>query len=74
MRAAPSARTPIEGHTLALGELIKAPLRSAAMEKPFLSSIVANETEAAIPNEPFDGSAWHGRAPFRSTITQSSAI
>jgi hypothetical protein len=34
------------------------------MEKPLLSPIIANETEAAITNEPFDDSARHNVLPL----------
>ena len=54
----------VERHALPLGKLIEVDLCSASMEKPFLSAIVTDESEPAITNEPFDGSARHSVLPF----------
>jgi hypothetical protein len=54
----------VERDSLPFGELIEAALSAAPVEKPLLPTIVANKTEAAITNEPFDGSAWHDVLPF----------
>jgi hypothetical protein len=34
------------------------------MEEPFLSALIADETEAAIANEPLDCALWHNGAPY----------
>ena len=58
---------------LAFIQLVEATLHGAAMEKPLLSAIVADETESSIANESLDGATRHpsllGRARVRAQGT-----
>src|SRR5688572_33460604 len=49
----------VEGNALPFSKLIEAALHTAAMEEPLLSSIIADEAEAAISYESFDRALRH---------------
>jgi hypothetical protein len=40
-------------------QLVEASLHGAAMEKPLLAAVVANETEPSVTNESFDRTTRH---------------
>src|SRR6185312_3105097 len=44
----------IEGHALAFVQRIEAALHRATVEEPLLAAVVADESEASVPNESFD--------------------
>src|SRR5215208_1918181 len=48
-----------EGDALSFIQLVEAALNRAAVKKPLLPGVVANETEPSIPNEPLDRPTGH---------------
>src|SRR5438034_2762097 len=49
----------VETDALALIQLVEASLNRAAVKKPLLSTVVANEPESSVPHEPLDATTRH---------------
>jgi hypothetical protein len=53
----------VECDALSFIQLVEASLHRAAMEKPFLAAVVANETEPSVTNESFDRTTPTSESP-----------